>query len=469
MSLKKLPNFFKTLAFRLSVWHTIFFISAITISLAFFIHFMALEYDRQIDVELLSDVAEIEDTFIKKGMDYVKYEVTHEAETEGKDKVFISVMDLKGNIIKNSDPAEWIGYKPSEKALKYINSGKNKYYETRLSDKDSHNIRSLYKKFGNDYIVWFSSKNDGKKRLWLIIRNVFQPALLIMIIFSAVGGWLLSKHSLQGINDITGAALEISKKGDIKKRLEIKNRGLEIETLSLTFNKMLNKIESLVSELKSTTDNMAHDLRNPVTRIRGAAEILLLGNREKSEFIEMCGTTIEECDDLLEMMNTMLDISEAEAGIQSPDLKNIDLSNIVCEIFELYEPVAETRKINFKSNIENNCHINGNIKLIQRMIANLIDNALKFTSEQDLIQLTLDQSKDIISFEIKDTGVGIKKEDMPHVFKKFYRGDKSRTGTGVGLGLSLVKIIAEQHNAKINLKSNPDEGTIFTITFNSTC
>jgi signal transduction histidine kinase len=426
---------------------------------------MSNEYDRQIDEELFSDAGEIEDTYFKKGMDYVKYEVRHEAETEGKDKVFISVLDLKGSTITESDKKEWPGYMPSKEALSALNANKTVFYENRFSDIGQHNIRGVYKKVDNSVIIWFSTKNNEKKRLWLIIKNVFQPALLLMIIFSAAGGWFLAKRSLEGLNDVTAAALEISEKGDIEKRLEIKNRGLEIETLSLTFNRMLDRIQSLVNNLRSTTDNMAHDLRNPVTRIRGAAEILLLGEHKRSDYTDMCGNTIEECDRLLDMMNTMLDVSEAESGINSPDLKRVDLSRILLDLFDLYEPAAEAQKIQFRYNVDDDCQIMGNTKLIQRLIANLIDNSLKYTSEGEIIELDLKKDGEIVCFKIKDSGMGIKSEDIPHVFKKFFRGDKSRSTSGVGLGLSLVKIICRQHDAQIDLESTYGQGTVFTVKF----
>jgi signal transduction histidine kinase len=255
--------------------------------------------------------------------------------------------------------------------------------------------------------------------------------------------------------------------GLFDKRVKIKGYGEELDRLATTFNNMLEKLHTLITDIKETNDNIAHDLRSPVTRIRGIAETTLMTAGSDKEYEAMACSIIEECDGLLTMINTMLYISQAEAGVSKPDISDVDLSQIIREACELFQPIAEDREIKIIQKTES-AIVRADKEKIQRVVANLLDNALKYTPENGNITFTLKQDQEKVTVSIEDTGIGISDEDLPKVFNRFYRCDISRSLQGVGLGLSLAKAIIQVHHGEITVSSELDKGSKFTFTIPKT-
>jgi signal transduction histidine kinase len=211
------------------------------------------------------------------------------------------------------------------------------------------------------------------------------------------------------------------------------------------------------------TDNIAHDLRSPITRIRGVAEMALTGGESMDEYENMAGNTIEECDRLLEMIETMLDISELEAGAGNLARTEVDMTRVVEEACELFQPPAEDKGIAVVVEVSTGAFVYGDIQRLQRMVANLLDNAIKYTPTDGTVTVSTDGDESKVFVEVKDTGIGISGEDFSNIFERFYRCDPSRSDFGVGLGLSLVMAIARSHAGDVAVTSSPGKGSTFTV------
>jgi signal transduction histidine kinase len=243
----------------------------------------------------------------------------------------------------------------------------------------------------------------------------------------------------------------------------VKAKGEEIQRLTITFNGMLDRIDALIAGMREMSDNIAHELRSPLTRIRGVAEMTLSTGKSMNEYKEMAANTIEECDHLLKMINTMLDVSEAEAGASKLSFEEIDIAGIVRDACELYQPAAEGEGITIIPAISGSLPVYGDLHGLRRLVVNLLDNAVKYTPAGGTVTVSVQEDKGQVLISVDDTGVGISEDDLPHIFSRFYRCDQSRSQAGVGLGLSLAKAIARNHGGNITVTSGLGQGSRFTV------
>jgi signal transduction histidine kinase len=263
---------------------------------------------------------------------------------------------------------------------------------------------------------------------------------------------------------VTQTAEEISN-GAYDRRVQIKGRVREIERLGASFNSMLDRIQSLLKSMKDINDNIAHDLRSPLARIRGIAEMNLLKEKSIDAYRDMAASTIEECDTLIGMINTMLDITEAEAGVNGVKAEEFELVALIQEACELFRPIADEKKINLKADLPESLTWISDRKKMQRIVTNLLENALKYTPVNGTVAVSAVAQNGEIHIHFKDTGIGISENDLPHIFERFYRGDRSRSQGGVGLGLSLVKAYTESMNGSIRVESTINQGSRFALRF----
>lgn len=276
-------------------------------------------------------------------------------------------------------------------------------------------------------------------------------------------GWLLIGRAMAGVERVTQTAAGIGL-GDLTSRVPRLGRGREIDTLVDAFNAMLDRIGTLVRELREVTDNIAHDLRSPLTRIRGLMETVTLSGESLEAYREVRGQVIEECDRLVVLINTMLDIAEVSAGLKEPRREAVDLRSVLAEAYELFEPVAEERGIRFQLELlESLPPVAGDRHHMQRMVANLLDNAFKFTAAGGQVSIAANPVAASVEIAVADTGCGIPVADLPQVFDRFFRGEASRTTPGNGLGLALVQALAHACGGEVSVESEAGKGSRFSV------
>jgi signal transduction histidine kinase len=456
----------ETLSFRLTLYYLLIFSLSILAGFFFFNYLLSSSLHNELDQDLLSEVKELSLLLEKKGAHGVETAMMLEAESEGVDKLFARLMDLNGETIASTDDTHWkIG--AGRKALNSISGGQKNFFETITVPEGEHMARVLYSRLGQDYIIQIMISMDGITKFLAVFRHTFIIIMGLMFILSTAVGWFMARRALKGVEEVTQTAIQVSD-GKFDKRVKVTGHGEEIDRLSSTFNKMLEKLQTLITDIKDINDNVAHDLRSPVTRIRGIAETTLMASGADPEVEAMAGSIIEECDGLLIMINTMLDISEAEAGVSKLNISGINLSKIINEACELFQPVAEDKGIRVIQEIEEGVSIKADKEKIQRLVANLLDNALKYTDDNGTVTFTLKQDQNEVTASIKDTGIGISADDIPKIFNRFYRCDLSRSLQGTGLGLSLARAIVLAHHGTILVSSELDKGSTFTFSLPKT-
>ena len=296
------------------------------------------------------------------------------------------------------------------------------------------------------------------------VRRLGGLVLLALVAVAVPVGWVLARRALAGVARVTQTANDISG-GALGHRVPLAGSGDEVDQLAATFNRMLERIQTVVEGMEETNDNIAHELRSPVTRIRGLAETTLTGRADIGDYQAMAASTIDECDRLLAMINTMLDIAEAEAGVMSLTRGTVDLSRLLSEVAELFEPVAAERGIRVEVAAGRPAvRVRADEQRMQRVVANLVDNAIKYADPGGTVALAAEDDGRAATVTVANTGPGIGADDLPDVFKRFYRADRGRAGRGNGLGLSLAQAIVQAHGGQLTVRSRPGEVTTFTVT-----
>jgi signal transduction histidine kinase len=326
-------------------------------------------------------------------------------------------------------------------------------------------LTSFFDKDHNAWPMVSTTLEDGAKIL--VARRIPQADDLQIFILTEVGivlfisiilalflGWRLGRKMLGRLDKINKVLKDVAKK-DLTQRIVTMGYQDEFEELINHVNDMLERIERLFNGIQEVTDNVAHDLRQPLSRLRNRIEVTLLESRDKESYEEALEKSVEDIDSIIKTFNALLEIAQAEAGSYVGEWVDINLSQLLQDLSELYYASAEDQSINLSSKIRNNIFIKGNRHLIIQSICNLIDNAIKYTPKNGLVTVSLDDTgNNKIILSVIDTGIGIPESSFQHVIERFVRLDKDRGTPGSGLGLSLVKAVASLHKARLLFENN---------------
>jgi heavy metal sensor kinase len=464
MSLKKrLLEIYHTLAFRLTLWYASIFVFTACVAFLFFYFLITSVIRQQTDQDLLSEARTFSSILSSQGAEALKHQAFLAAQAGGERKVFFRLLYITGQLFSSSNMSYWRDIGINKAAIQRLLADHQPVFDSINIPDRTHKVRILYASLGPGLILQLGRSMDNHTRIIEAFRKIFVATMALLFVFAAVVGWFMAKRALAGVDTVIQTARRISERS-LDERVPVKKQVDEIDQLAITFNQMLDRIQKLVTEIKEMNDSIAHDLRSPITRIRGIAEVSLTTGSSLKEYENMAGNTIEECDRLLDMINTMLIISKTEAGLGQFDSQEVDVTRVVQDACELFLPMAETEGVSLVWDAPQGLLINGDIRMIQRMISNLLDNAVKYTPAGGKINIAAHpDGRRSIQITIKDTGVGISNADIPHIFERFFRCDPSRSQTGTGLGLSLARAIARAHGGDITVASVPNKGSTFTI------
>jgi len=466
MSLKRLSNLRHSLALRLTLWYAGIFLLSAGIAFAFFYYLITSTIRGRTDQDLLAEVRSFSSVMLSQGIEAVKRQAVLESQAAGEKKIFIQLVYPDGRVFSSSNMSYFRNIPVATEAISRMLDQGEPLFATVSSPDRSHEIRVVYALLGPGLIVHLGQSMDDLTRIIDAFQRTFVAIMAVLFILAAVIGWFMARRALAGVENVTRTARRISG-SSLTERVPVTGREDEIDQLAVTFNQMLDRIQTLVTGIKEMTDNIAHDLKSPITRIRGEAEQALSGSGSGSreEYEAMAGSAIEECDRLIEMINTMLFISRTEAGVTQPELAEMDIAALVRDACRLFQAAAEEKGIALDGRGPERLALSGDVRLLQRMLGNLLDNAIKYTSANGRADVALrSPAGGRVEIEVRDTGPGISATDLPHVFERFYRGDPSRSRTGAGLGLSFARAVARAHGGEITAASAPGDGSTFTVT-----
>jgi len=286
-------------------------------------------------------------------------------------------------------------------------------------------------------------------------------------LFSFISGMFMMMITVRPIRRITEAMTQIIETGAFEKGAPpVKSMIAELDTLGHLFTVMTEKYANLIRAMRQTMENVAHDFRTPLTRIRGASELALNGKNLPPELTETLADIIEDCDRAKLQLQNLLDVREMESGFVKLNIQPFSLKQVIAEIIDLYSLIAEEKHISLAANYPaEEIIIEGDKNRLARAFANLVDNALKYTSKNGSVTISFDAQPETITLSVKDTGIGIPEEEQGLIWQRLFRGKKAREAEkGLGLGLNIVQVIVAAHGGSVALKSAPGQGSTFSAT-----
>jgi heavy metal sensor kinase len=448
----------------LTLWYAGIFLVTSSVAFLFFYLLITTVIRERTDQDLMEEVRALTAIRKSRGVEAAKRQAYLAAQAAGERKIFFRFLYPTGIAFSSSNMTYWRDIGVKRNALDQLLKDTQPVFDTIKSPDRRHRIRVLYAMFGPSVILQTGQSMENYTRFIEAFRKIFITTMAILFLLAAVVGWFMARRALAGVETVTQTARRISN-GNLQERVPVKKREDEIDQLALTFNRMLDRIQTLVNGIKEMSDNIAHDLKSPITRIRGMSEVTLTTGASLNDYENMAAGTIEECDRLLDMINTMLVISRTEAGVSSLEKKEFDISRLLRDACDLFRSTAEDKGITLTCQANEKIGIDGDMRLIQRMIANLLDNAINFTPSDGRVDVSIHaDGKQGVNITISDTGIGIAPGDLPHIFKRFYRCDPSRSQAGTGLGLSFARTVARAHGGDISVRSTPDHGSTFMVT-----
>jgi heavy metal sensor kinase len=462
MFLKTLRSLRHTLALRLTLWYAGIFVVSSMLAFALAYGLMASIVREHTDEDLQEDIEEYAAYLRLGGLDRVKTEMTVDTAGDEARQVFFRLWAPDGRQLLTTDLSAWAGLDEPHDISARLADTDEPILETLALPQREHKVRAIYGTLAPGVVLQIGESQEANEELMQALLQGFLIILLAVIVIGGPVGWFMSRRALRGVQELTRTAAEIAD-GALDRRVVVRSQGDEIDTLARTFNTMLDRIHALIIGMREMTDNLAHDLRSPLGRIRASAEMILTSAGSMAEAEAMVATTAEECDRLLEMINTTLDIAEAESGAAKLKLADIDLVELVGDAVELFQPLAEDKQVTIALDLPSDGRIRGDRQRLQRVVANLVDNAVKYTPSSGRVTIKLADEGERLKLSIEDTGVGISPNETARIFERFYRCDRSRSELGNGLGLSLALAFVRVHGGDITVDSAPERGSTFTV------
>jgi len=466
---------FRSLSFKLTLWYIVILGGIIILAGIFQYQSFKDSLLDELDAKLLEIAGETNETWYReRGVSWEKAirETTRKFQTY---QPLIQIVKLQDHGRKKI--TEVIRPEPVEEGSFLLDV--RTYYRADRSDIDSlvymtHNEKKLgpypvrtilYPARGPNIVqVGISLENTEFDLRRLMIIMILAGGGLMLL--ASLGGNFIIRKALKPVKSVVQTAKDISA-DDLSLRIESGQRQDEIGELVDTFNDMISRLEKSVKKIKQFSGDVSHELRTPLTIIRGEIEVLLRKERNKEEYQKILKSTLEEAAYLERIIDDLLFLSRIEALEKKEFDKSVQLDEILLKVVESQELAAKKKDITLDIKKAEPAQIKGEEVLLERMVANIIDNSIRYTHSGGKVEVSLDKKDGTFTLLVKDTGIGIPEESQPLIFDRFYVVDKSRfkeTG-GLGMGLSIVKRVADCHGGKIEVESEVNKGTSFLIHF----
>lgn len=459
MFLKRFREIRRTLGFQLNVWHAGVFLvtSVLLFTLIFFLLRTAIDRtDRDPVQSRLRECCSV----------YRQGDIPALREWEARINnarlrpFFVRVTKSDGAVLFEAIP---IGWSDSDRVLLGNANAAGNGEWIRLPRDTDVDLTIASERLTDGTLLQIGRMSDSLAEILAKIRQVFLTVIPPVILIGTIGGALLANRLSRPISGIINAGAEIIRTGRMDVRVPTRSSDDELQDLVGLFNRLLEHNEMLIRALRESLDNVAHDLRTPLARLRATLDESLRRNTLDRDAHNTIANALEESERVETIINALMDVTLAEAGSMKLQIADVDLRTLIGDAVDLYEDVAHSKSVTIRNSIENPVLARVDATRMRQVFANLLDNAIKYTPSGGDIFISAQQQNDTIQVYFSDTGIGISDADLPRIWDRLYRGDRSRSEEGLGLGLSLVKAIVGAHNGRVEATSRPGIGSAFTI------
>ncbi len=446
-----------TIGVRLALWYAGVFASSVGVVMLLTYALLASSL-RQRDQEIVSStLRDYAQRYEAGGLAAVIHAVETEQRAGTRERLFVRLLGRGQDLLFATIPPEWGSFDVDRAG----GDGTGGLQQVPARNRDAV-LEVASARLWDGTLLQVGKSTAARELLLQRFRAVSLAVSLAILLVGGGGGYVLTRSTLAPIRELAAATRSIVSTGRTDARVAAGTSGDALDELTTSFNAMLDRVDALIGGMREALDNVAHDLRTPLARLRATAERALESESTGAQR-EALADCLEESDRILSMLNTLMDISEAETGTMRLALDRVPLGQLASDVADLYEDVAADKQARIVVHADADVSVVGDRDRLRQALANLVDNALKDGPPGGTVEVQVRTVDEGATIEVRDEGPGIPAEQLPRVWDRLFRGDRSRSERGLGLGLSLVRAYVQAHGGRVAVASAPGRGSVFTL------